>query len=111
MRSMFGGNSNLPPGCSMRDIEEAFGGEDEPSRWPIGHGLPLVLDAWDFAQFDEHNLAVVPPSVRQALRELLNELDEWYQEAQTAAANDIWLCVITHGRPTREFLNKGWLDR
>lgn len=28
MRSMFGGNSNLPPGCTTSDIERAAGGRD-----------------------------------------------------------------------------------
>lgn len=28
MRSMFGGGSNLPPGCTSADVERAFGGRD-----------------------------------------------------------------------------------
>ena len=28
----FGGNSNLPPGCTVGDIGRAFGGEDPPAE-------------------------------------------------------------------------------
>jgi hypothetical protein len=48
-RSMFGGNSNLPPGCTSRDIERAYGGRDPTSdeervlELLEGHGVPADI--------------------------------------------------------------------
>lgn len=53
-------------------------------------GLALVLEAWDNAQFDSHNLAAVPSRVRLALYALLDELRSEYEYALFLAGVQIW---------------------
>ena len=62
MRSMFGGNSNLPPGCTVGDIERAFGGGDP---FPEEEEALLLLED-----------AGVPTEVNDKIAEIIGKLCE-----------------------------------
>lgn len=66
--------------------------------------LPKLLEAYDFAQFDEQNLSLVPAFARAELRALLDEVECEYRAAQEYAAIQIWASIQRHnGDPRWEY--------
>lgn len=58
--------------------------------------IPALLEAYDFAQYDEQSLSNVPAFARQLLRDLLDEVEREYRNAQLYCGTQIWASMQRH---------------